>query len=206
MKEISEISTKLPALERDYRESPSPSKLDEITKLKSKFTSILSNQTSEMLQRIKQKHFELSDKPERLLARQLKALQADRSIHKINTTSGSVTTDPTEINHCFRTFYEDLYTSKTNADESQINDFLSTLHLPKLSLAAQTELNTNINLAEVMEAIRAYPNGKTAGPSGYGIEFYKAYAEKLAPIMLRMFNHSIGPVSSQTPYTWLIFH
>uniref|UniRef100_A0A8D0AP61 Reverse transcriptase domain-containing protein n=1 Tax=Sander lucioperca TaxID=283035 RepID=A0A8D0AP61_SANLU len=133
----------------------------------------------------------IADKPDKLLARQLKGLQARRMIHKIKTKAGTVSTCPKEINENFRKFYEDLYTSKTSADTAQISDFLQALHLPKISSSAQKELNANITLEEVKEAIQSFPNGKTPGPDGFSIEFYKAYSDKVAPIMLRMFNHSI---------------
>ena len=87
-------------------------------------------------------------------------------------------------------FYEELYTAKSTADISQISDFLHTLHLPKLNPTAQTDLNENITLEEIAGAIRSFPNGKAVGPDGFGIEFYKAYLDKVSAIMLRMFNHS----------------
>lgn len=69
-KEISEITAKLPALERDYQQSPAPSKLNDIMKFK--YNTILTNNVSTMLLKIKQKHFELTGKPDKLLARQPK--------------------------------------------------------------------------------------------------------------------------------------
>ena len=35
-----------------------------------------------------------------------------------------------------------------------------------------------------------FPNNKAPGPDGFGAEFYKAYSTLLAPLILRMFNHS----------------
>ena len=187
---VSEITTQLSQLEQDYRTTPSPTQLNDIMKLKFKYNSILSNQVSLMLLKIKQKHFEIADKPDKLLARQLKGLQARRMIHKIKTKAGTVSTCPKEINETFRKFYEDLYTSKTSADTAQISDFLQA-HLRKITPSAQKKLNANITLEEVKDAIQSFPNGKTPGPDGFSIEFYKAYSDKVAPIMLRMCNHSI---------------
>jgi len=45
-KEMSEISAELSGLESDYRTSASPSKLNDIMKLKFKYNSILSDQVS----------------------------------------------------------------------------------------------------------------------------------------------------------------
>jgi len=59
-----------------------------------------------------------------------------------------------------------------------------------LNTSAQADLNANITLEEVERATRSFPNGKAAGPDGFNIEFYKAYSDKITPLMLRMFNHS----------------
>ena len=138
-KEMSEIVAQLSALENIYRTTASPSTLNDILKLKFKYkyNTILSKQVSKMLLKVKQKHFVLADKPDKLLARQLRNIQANRAIRKIKTETGTISTDPKEINECFRKFYEELYTSKSTADISQISDFLHTLHLPKLSPTAQ---------------------------------------------------------------------
>lgn len=61
---------------------------------------------------VKQQNFELADKRDKLLARQLISIQAKLTIHKIKTKTGIITTYPKENNKCFRQFYQDLYTSK----------------------------------------------------------------------------------------------
>lgn len=35
-------------------------------------------------------------------------------------------------------------------------------------------------------------NGKTPGPDGYTVEFYKAFATKLAPLVLKLFENSLN--------------
>ena len=45
---------------------------------------------------------------------------------------------------------------------------------------------------EVKEAIRSMQSGKAPGSDGYGTEFYKTFSDKLAPILLDMFNESLA--------------
>ena len=86
-----------------------------------------------MLLKIKQKHLELGDKLEKLLARQLRDIQANRAIHIFKSSTGAVIRDPKEINACFTKFYQDLYTSKTTADPAKMSDFLhSSISFPYL--------------------------------------------------------------------------
>lgn len=122
-----------------------------------------------------------------MLARQLRGLQANKAIHKIKSRAGEIIVDPKDINDCFREFYEQLYTSSARGDVSK---WLGSLNLPKLSEAACEALNSNITISEIVDAIKSFPNGKTPGPDGFGIELYKKYPEKLAPLLLRMFTHS----------------
>lgn len=46
--------------------------------------------------------------------------------------------------------------------------------------------------AELVEAINSFPTGKCPGPDGFGAEFYQAFHETLAPVLLRMTSDSIA--------------
>lgn len=77
--------------------------------------------------------FEIGDKPQKLLARQLRHIQASQTIHRIRSGSGTILTDPKEINTHFMEFYSNLYKSNGNHDTDRIKSFLSQLNLPQLS-------------------------------------------------------------------------
>ncbi len=66
-KRLSEIDNNLTRLEDAYRDSTDLD-VKEITALKLEYNSILSNQVSNMLLKVKQKQFELGDKPDKLLS------------------------------------------------------------------------------------------------------------------------------------------
>lgn len=65
---LTEIEVELSQLEPSYRVSSSPSTLQNILKLKYEYNTILSGQIWDQLLRIRQKYFELGDKPHKLLA------------------------------------------------------------------------------------------------------------------------------------------
>lgn len=144
-----------------------------------------------MLLKIKQKQFELGDKPDRLLARQWRSIQVNRAIHQIRKKDGTLMTNLRDINERFKEFYEALYESQASTATTALFHFLQSLHLPKLDEADRDALNVEITLDKLFEAITSFPSGKAPGPDGFGIEFYKKYSQKLAPLMLRLFNHSI---------------
>ena len=68
---------------------------------------------------------------------------------------------------------------------------MRSLPLPKIGCDAQKELNAEITLQEVVTAIKEFPSGKSPGPDGLGIDFYKAFIDDVAPLLLRMFKESI---------------
>lgn len=65
------------------------------------------------------------------------------------------------------------------------------MHFPKLNECARDELEEPFTLSEILEAIKSFSNGKASGPDGFGVEFYKVNANTIAPLLLRMVNHSI---------------
>ena len=186
-KRLLEIEKDLTQLETAYKSSANSVTLQNILKLRYEYNDILSAQVQDQLFKLKQKQFELGDKPQKLLARQLRGLQASRAIHKIKSKSGDIITDPSNINKRFREYYQQLYTSKAKGDTAA---WLENLNLPKLNDEACEALNADITAQELLDAIKSFPNGKSAGPDGFGIELYKKFPEQLTPLLLRMFNHS----------------
>ncbi len=199
-KRLSEIESILPSLEQVFRQSKAQSDLTAILKLKYEYNSILSDQVSNLLLKLKQKQFELSDKADSLLARQLKGAQASRAIHQIRVRNGDLVTHPKEINDCFAEFYRQLYSSNCSEMSEVGHSFLNKVNFPKISDSAKKELEEPFNLCEVLEAINSLAKGKATGPDGYGVEFYKANASVLAPLLIRMLNHSIELESSLILY------
>lgn len=101
--------------------------------------------------KIRQKHFELGDKPHKSLAQQLRGLQASRAIHKIKSKTGELVIDPKSINDRFREYYAELYMPKAKGN---ISDWLGRLRLPKLSEAAREALNSDITTQAILDALK----------------------------------------------------
>lgn len=60
-------------------------------------------------------------------------------------------------------------------------------------------LEKEITLAEVNEVVKNLPKNKCAGPDGFSAEYYKKFWDILAPMFLRMINHSFS--QSKLPLT-----
>lgn len=176
---LANIEAKLSVLEESYCVDNSGDTLNEMLSIKYGYSGILGEQVGNYIRKLKQKHFELGDKPDRLLTRQLKGVQADRAIHKISTMTGVLITNQKRIN--FLDFYSQLYTSKSTATDAVIKGFLHSLNIPSLSEVAMRDLDSDITLEEIKIAICSFPNCKACGPDGFAIEFYKAHIDSVAP-------------------------
>lgn len=115
---------------------------------------------------------------------------ASNQISQIKDETGSLTSDPETINGIFRKFYSQLYKSECSYDEAQLSQFFEKLTMPKISYCDREMLNAPLQLSEIKEAIQLMNNGKSPGPDGYPVEFYKKFSDQLAPLLLEMFNHS----------------
>ena len=68
--------------------------------------------------------------------------------------------------------------------------FLDSIDIPNINVAAKDNLDKPIHLQEIVDSIQKMQSGKSPGPDGYPVEFYKKISSQLAPILLEMFNHS----------------
>lgn len=90
-------------------------------------------QAERAITKSKQRYYELGEKAHKVLAWQLKAEESKRTINAIETLTNEISFDPAERNNTFKKYYEDLYTSQSSDDLSEIDSFLSSLILPCLS-------------------------------------------------------------------------
>ncbi len=106
-------------------------RLQQDSELKYEYNCILGGQINNLFLRMRQRCFEMGDKPDKLLARQLKGAQASRSIHSIKSKDGTLLTNPKDINARFKAFYSELYTSSNETTHSDLMVFLDSLETPK---------------------------------------------------------------------------
>lgn len=157
---LTEIDSLLSNLEALYRVDNQPEVLKKISALKYEYNSILSKNVSRLLVQVRQKYFEFGDKPQRLLARQLRQSQASRSIHSIKKGDGSPLMDPGKMNKCFANFYEQVYQSQGGSDPESMETFFENLGLPSLSRESSSSLDADISLNKIKEVIFSFPNNK----------------------------------------------
>ncbi len=140
-----------------------------------------------------------------MLAWRIKQKQSERTINSIEDNSGSITVDPVKINDTFKSFFKTLYSSEY-ADINSQTTFLDILSIPTIS--EETKISLDITEEEITEAIDDLTAGRTPGPDGLNVDFYKNFKRKLARPILDMFKESFAngvlPESLRYPLITLI--
>lgn len=170
--------------------SPTADLYKERLMLQTELNLLLTRDAERLLLHSRGAMYEHGDKAGRLLAHQLKARMASNQISQIQDEMGTPTSDPVEINNIFRTYYSRLYTSESSNEEAGSVQFLDQLETPKISTNDQQTLDAPPRLSEIKNAIQLMNSGKSPGPDGYPVEFYKKFLDQLAPLLLSMFDES----------------
>ena len=79
----------------------------------------------------------------------------------------------------------------------EVNKFQEKYNLPKLSEEEAENLNRPITAHEIEAVIKKLLTHKSPGPHGFTGEYYKAFKEKIAPILHRLFKKSKMMENSQ---------
>lgn len=170
--------------------SQTPDLYKERLGLQTELSLLLTAEAERLLLRSRGSVYEHGDKAGRLLAHQLKARLASNQITQIRDVSGSLTSDPEKINDTFRLYYSNLYASESPNDENKLHDFFDKLTLPEVTLNDNQLLEAPLSITEIKQAICSMHSGKSPGPDGYPVEFFKQFSDLLAPLLLDMFEHS----------------
>lgn len=141
---------------------------------------------------LKQSYYDQGEKAGKLLAWRLKKIQTDRVINWIKLQDGEILIDPVKINTAFKEFYENLYKSEHSLLKCPGNqkEFLHKLYFPRLTEDVKIDLDENLSVEELSEALKDLSSGKAPGPDGLPIQLYKTFAGKLLPHLLEVFNES----------------
>ncbi len=112
-------------------------------------------------------------------------------ISSIKLQTGAITTDPTQTDDTFCSFYSDLHKSDISFDKDKCDKFLSQLNMPHLFEADESNLARPISLEELKAAVLSMQRGKLPGLNGIPPVLYLVFWTLLGPLLLSMIRLSI---------------
>lgn len=100
---------------------------------------------------------------------------------------------PQAIADAFGDYYSDLYNLQRDPDTHQsssedIHEFLQHIRLPSLTSEQLSQLNDPFTEQEIIVTIKTLHLGKAPGPDGLTGEYFKQFAQQLAPHLTALFN------------------
>lgn len=137
---------------------------------------------------LKQKYWEVYGKASRLLAYKLKKKQADSALYKIkNPETKEIEHKQEKIKQCLVSFY-------------QIDNFLHSLHLPEVTETPNDILKAEVTLEEINWAFTRLKASSSPGTDGFTSEWYKVLRDKLAAMLIRVYNWVLKKI--EMPPSW----
>lgn len=188
---LNDISDQILSLDRQYAQSPSPTLYKERLRLQTEFNLLSSRQVEGCLMRSKSDFYEHGEKTGKILANQLRGVRAKQLIAGVRTDSGDTTSDQKVINDKFKLFYSNLYTSDSTACLSDMETFFNSVDIPSLSSDMREGLEAPITQEEIRAAISAMQPGKSPGPDGFSVDFFKKFCYDLTPFLCQVFTDSL---------------
>lgn len=189
---ITELTGLISQLDHQHSVAPSPDLYKERLVLQTEFNLITTQQAERMIQKSRGRWYEHGEKSSKLLAHQLRKSETTQLISEIKTQNGLVSTNPKDINETFQSFYSTLYQSESLQSQPLFNNFFANLTMPTLKPEFKDQLEEQISVEEIKLSIVAMQSGKSPGPDGYPVEFFKVFKDSLAPLLRYMYIESFG--------------
>lgn len=102
-------------------------------------------------------------------------------IPAINIYKGDLVTSNWDINKVFLDFFDKFYKSEVKLQPGKLEALFSEIVLPELSTGQEEDLDGSITEQKVKAAIVSMKTEKSPWFDGFPAEYYKQYADVLAP-------------------------
>ena len=204
----SELMDRIKVVDQLHSVSPSDELYRERILLQTEFDSLSNGKAADQHLKSRHEFYEYGERASKLLCHQLKQSATAGFISSIKDGEGNVVVNQGDINNRFKSFYEDLYSSEAG-DKDLVENFFDDLELPLLGRSDKKDSERPITAMEIDTAITRMKSGKAPGPDGFPIEFYKKFAPKLTPVLLKLFeeilaNEALPPTMTQASISLLL--
>ena len=164
--------------------------LSEYKKLKKELQEIYEEKGRGVIFRSKARWTEDGEKPTKQFFNLEKTRYEKKIISQLKIGEDKFVSDFKQVNKEIENIYNQFY--KTSFEEKDtlgsFQRFVEDLNLPFLEEQEKQELEGEISIDEVWNALNGFQNDKTPGDDGFTKEFYEAFFELLDNALLESFN------------------
>ena len=140
-----------------------------------------------MMMRSKANWIEYGEKPSKYFCSLEKRNYVNKNVRIINDNLGTVYTDQKQILYTIADYYSNLYSTRddflTDVDLNTLIDW----EVPKLTEEESTVLEGKLKYKEIENAIKTMKNGKSLGPDGFTLEFFKFFWTDIKYFLFEIF-------------------
>uniref|UniRef100_A0A669BRS1 Reverse transcriptase domain-containing protein n=1 Tax=Oreochromis niloticus TaxID=8128 RepID=A0A669BRS1_ORENI len=188
---VAEISAKIQDVDNQNAINPSQMLLKQRQDLQTELDLLTTADAERLLIQSRATYYEHGEKPSRLLAHQLKRRASSRTISQVKDQSGNLVSDPVSVSGIFKRFYCNLYSSESQSVSDEMLAFLQNSDLSTINKSVSDELDAPIKIEEIFGSIKCMQSRKAPGSDGFPAEFFKKFKDKLAPLLLDVYNESL---------------
>ena len=105
--------------------------------------------------------------------------------------SGTPRYQTEDIAATFAEYYKTLYTAQPRSDREIERPMIMDLPLPCLSRIASQSLENPFTIEEIGKATRDMKTGKTPGPDGFPVEYFRTFGDELGEHLLSSFEEAV---------------
>jgi hypothetical protein len=148
--------------------------------------------------RSKEKWIEDGEKCSKYFLNLEKNRVSKKCINVLQCNDGNLTTDQSEILKEEVAYFSELYKSKIDVSENELDDFFSDTVLPSLSIDDRNNCEGILTGDECFDALSAMDNNKSPGYDGLTAEFYRHLWPKIGHIVVDALNDAFQTGSFTT--------
>ena len=168
-----------------------PEVFEEFERTRAELDTILEREAKGAIVRSKVKWVEHGEKCTKYFCSLEKGNFLKKNISRLRGSDGTIISSPEEIMGEAHRFYQGLYsTSFTDDRDTEIDDFLRDLELPRLEEEQKREIETPVTKEECFESLKSMECNKSPGHDGLPAEFYRVFWVDIADLLMEVYNYS----------------
>ena len=167
--ELEDLEFEINSIKDDFTQN------ERLHELKSQYDSIIAKKSEGEKIRSKIRWWEEGEKSTKFFHNLEKSRAKQKAWDKILDKNGNLQYGTSNILNRQVEFYKHLFTSDQKNDNHQEKAYFLDNLDKKLSEESKNDLDSDIQLSEVLSSIKKMPNGKSPGSDGLPVEFYKIF-------------------------------